>query len=164
MKSIYTNLIMVLLVLSSCTENKNDYERRKPVKPLAKNAKLSANQVIINKDTLVVNTNSAVVYQPDSVTIEKIKEKIGEDALSTLADDNSNYLSESVLQLEKMNIPVIYTEGKKIVKFVNKSGKPIIMRTDTISGMGNIYFYRGGKKPHQADITATEAEAKLYYQ
>ena len=156
---------MCLVLLGSCN-SKTEKTSRKMHPTVRSKSNSNATTIkneSLNNDTLIVNNKSAVIYQPDSLTIEQLKTKMGEEDFYTVADDNNFYLSTSIEHLEKLKIPVLNLQGKKFIQFTALDKKPVIMRVDTITGLGNIYLFEPGKQPYKADITSMDTEAKAYY-
>ncbi|MFD1257214.1 hypothetical protein ACFQ3S_10430 [Mucilaginibacter terrae] len=157
---------MSLILLISCdrkTEKLPQKVNIKPVEPKSQSNTIATKKDSLNEDTLMINSKSAVIYQPDSLTIERLKIKMGEEAFYTVADDHNFYIATSIEQLEKIKLPILNSKGKKFIQFTAVDKKPFLMRIDTIKGLGNIYLFEPGKQPYKADITSMDTEAKAYY-
>jgi len=167
MKGICNGLMVSLILLGSCSSKTEKESQKRHSNPMGSKSHSNTSAVkkaSLNNDTLIVNEKSVVIYQPDSLTMERLKVKMGEEDFYTVADDNAFYISTSIQHLKKLKIPMLNLEGKKIIQFTAIDKKPVIMRIDTITGLGNIYLFEPGKQPYKADITSMDTEAKAYYQ
>lgn len=145
-------------MLISCN---NKSEKNKPADNDTANP--AVNVVTNSEDTLVVDKDAAVYYQPDSVAIEKWKKSAGEENFETIIDDWSNYMNTSSEYLTGMKLTILQSETKKLVKFVKADGSATIVRLDTISNFWGVYLFTPAKEPLYADPIMIEDDYKSYF-
>lgn len=121
------------------------------------------NVVTTIEDTLVVDKDAAVYYQPDSVAMEKWKKSAGEGNFETIIDDWSNYMNTSSEYLTGMKLPIMQSENRKVVKFVKADGSATIVRLDTISNFWGVYLFTPAKEPLYTDPIMIENGYKSYF-
>jgi hypothetical protein len=115
-----------------------------------------------DKDTILIDQESAVFYSPDTIQIEQRKAEVGEENFYIGADDYLWYLHESQQYLEKVNFPTIFVEGKKILKFKSPN-KTTLIRLDSLRELWGVYLFKPGKAPYFADIVSMEQEFEKYF-
>jgi hypothetical protein len=76
-------------------------------------------EILNNWDTIILNKNSVIIHQLDSLEIEKAKIE-NEDHFYTSVDDLMWYTNMLTEKLNELNIPVIYTSSD-FIKVVNNS-------------------------------------------
>jgi hypothetical protein len=117
----------------------------------------------INNDTLYINTQAAVFYEPDSLKIERIKKKVGEENFYIGADDYNYYMHLSYGFIDSIKLPILRTENKKILKFISNDSSNEIIILDTLSQLWGVYFFDPRKKSKQADIVSIEDDYNIYF-
>jgi len=110
-------------------------------------------------DKLVVSSECAVIYMPDSFKIEKLIKRDG-DGFYTASNDVMFYTSQSREFLEKHKIKIFETD-LKLIEFY-KEGK-IIKRFD-LSDMDKVWgiILFNGSDVVEADMTDIEPEFNKY--
>lgn len=152
-------LLSLLIVSLSCD---------KATKHTAKRITLSKADLYkphVKSDTMLIEAdccNTAVSYIPDSLQLERMKQKLGEEDFYTIADDANYYQSEAAGILEGSKLAVRYVKDVKYIRFVNKLGKSMIVNTDTLS-LFNLFLFDRDKLPRMIDITDTNAEYDRYF-
>jgi hypothetical protein len=157
MKFIVTSL--AILLLSACGGKSGQKE-----KPVADPTDQSTNSPAINNtDTLEIDKNAAVFYNPDSMQLEKWKKDIGEKDFETVADDWASYMNSSSEYLKTTDLPVIDASDKKVLKFVKADHSITVVRLDTLSNYWGMYLFSTAKEPQYADIIMMEDSYKKYF-
>jgi hypothetical protein len=127
MKKLYT--LYFLFALSSCANEQQ----------LSKN--YSYNQESLNRsqqsDTIFITEPCALFYFPDSLQIDSIKTKIGEDNYNSILEDNNFYNQEIIIKLQKKGIKTI-SSNRKFITCDN--GKITINRYNLKDKWGVIFF------------------------
>jgi hypothetical protein len=114
-------------------------------------------------DTLEINSKTIVVFQKDSIAVEKLlKEATDEEAFYTASDDYGYYIANATEFIEKQKIKIV-ASNKKYLKFIGADATPLVIKVDTLQGFGGMYFFTPAKKPHLVDITIPEEEYKDYF-
>lgn len=115
------------------------------------------------EDTLIITTKCAVRIDLDTIQLDKLREKNGEDNFYIGADDNVyySYIADSVLKAKDM--VVVANKKQKYLKFVRNNGAATLIKIDTLPQPSNYYFFEPGKAPYQPDITDIKAEYQRYF-
>lgn len=156
MKTILITLLSVSLLLYSCYFDDNK-------KSKAAIYHKTPGAPITGKDTLLVDTKSAISILLDSSALEKNKKKYGDTAVDAYTEDGSyyDYLADSILKQKKL--PIIQAINYRYVKFVQKNGAITLIRIDTLSQVSTFYFFDPNKPPHIADVTDIEHDYNSFY-
>jgi len=117
----------------------------------------------LHSDTLIIDRQAAVFYQPDSLQMEKRMKEIGEADFRAGADDYIYYVNTSVEYLEKKGLPVLDAKNKKYLKFVLTDKQDQVIKLDTLEELWGIYLFDPKKSVYAADMTIIEDEYKSYY-
>lgn len=117
----------------------------------------------LHSDTLIIDRQAAVFYQPDSLQIEKRMKEVGEADFRAGADDYIYYVNTSVEYLEKKGLPVLDAKNKKYLKFVLTGKQHQFIKLDTLEELWGIYLFDPKKSVYAADMTIIEDEYKSYY-
>jgi len=117
----------------------------------------------LHSDTLIIDRQAAVFYQPDSLQIEKRMKEVGEADFRAGADDYIYYVNTSVEYLEKRGLPVLDAKNKKYLKFVLTDKQHQVIKLDTLEELWGIYLFAPKKSVYAADMTIIEDEYKSYY-
>ncbi len=149
-------LFSIVGLLFSCSK-----EKKQPNVPIAKVIPTAPKLTVT--DTLEITSKAIVVFQKDSIAVEKLlKEATNEDAFYTASDDYGYYIANATEFMEKQKIRMI-DANKKYLKFVGADATPLVIRVDTLQGLGGMYFFTPAKKPHLVDITMPKEEYKEYF-
>ena len=163
-------LLLSAVIIFSCTANDQKQGRNsdtkissddtipKPDSIKTQTAKTSSS----NRDTLIIDREAAVFYQPDSLQIEKRMNQAGEADFRAGAGDYIYYLNESAEYLKKQGIRVLDAKGKKYLKFILANKQVQLIKLDTLKELWGMYLFDPKKKPYAADITIIEDEYKTY--
>ncbi len=153
--------LLICIAFASCgaQEQKPPADSVKSYIPVS----VQATKPEISKDTLVVEKRSAVLFQPDSLQIEKRMKAAGEENFRAGADDYLYYLNESAEFLKKKGITVVEARDRKFIKFVSPDKDVRLVRLDTLKELWGIYFFEPNKKPYQADMVMIEDEYASYF-
>ena len=156
MKSILAVFLLLSLFLYGCHPDNRGKKKELAYHKALKN-------VVTGKDTLLVDTRSAVSILLDSAALEKNKKKYGDTSVDAYTEDGSyyDYLADSVLKQKKL--PVIQATNYKYVKFIQKNGVTTLIRIDTLSQVSTLYFFDPNKPPHVADVTDIEHDYNSFY-
>lgn len=148
-----------LIILSACGGKSGKKET-----PGADTAKQSTTPTVTNNtDTLVIDKNAAVFYNPDSTQLANWKKEAGEKDFETVADDWSSYMNSSSEYLKTTDLPVLDASDKKVLKFVKADHSITVVRLDTLSNFWGMYLFSTAKEPQFADIITMEESYKKYF-
>jgi hypothetical protein len=157
MKLIITSLAIIFLAACSGKSGKKET----PVTDTIKQS--TTTPVTNNTETLVIDKNAAVFYNPDSAQMEKWKKEAGGKNFETVIDDWSSYMNSSSEYLTTTGLPVIDASGKKLLKFVKADHSVTEVRLDTLSNYWGMYLFSTAKEPQYADIIMMEESYKKYF-
>lgn len=123
----------------------------------------TTNAATASADTLTISTRCAVMFEPDSLQIEKRMQEAGEENFRAGADDYLYYMNLSAEYLEKQGLPVTDAKSSKYLRFVLADKSIKLIKTDTLPGLWGFYLFDPTMQPHYADILAMEDEYQAYY-
>ena len=165
-------LLFFSLVVFSCNSNKKKEEQKSETSNSKKETNqqkdFSKIQIDINassseSDTLTIEKKSAVLYQPDSLQIEKRMNQVGEEDFRVGMDDYIYYINISAEYLEKQGLPVLNAKNKKYLKFISEDKKITVIQPDSLEELWGIYLFDAKQKPYFANITIIEDDFKNYF-
>ncbi|MES2060947.1 MAG: hypothetical protein V4456_03450 [Bacteroidota bacterium] len=162
MKPKFVYLFVLMVFITACNQPAAD-KKATPNKIAAKKALNAQGNKKGGKDTLIITTKCAVRVDLDTVQLDKLRKKYGDDAFYTGADDNVyySYIADSVLKAKDM--PVVANKEQKYLKFVRDNGATTLIKIDTLPQPTNYYFFEPSKTPYQPDITDIKAEYQRYF-
>ena len=116
-------------------------------------------------DTLIIKSNSAVFYVPDSVQMEKIK-NINEKEVFDLLIHNCHYQMQNARQVIKKDWPqikIIETSTHRYLLFEkeNKEGKCIDLNDK--NDICGLFLFDGKKDPALVDMPNIDTQLHLYF-
>ena len=79
--------------------------------------KFETKELQSDRDTLTIDSKSAVFFQPDILQIEKRMKEAGGEDFRAGADDYIYYRNTAAEYVEKQGLPVIDAKGTKYLKF-----------------------------------------------
>lgn len=160
LKLILLNLFLLSLLSSSCTnqqQNKNITQKAK---------KESQNKPPCSfQDSLKIEFNTAVFYQPDSVQKEKIKEvtdsRIFEGSMHEYFYQTKN--AHIVLKKNWPKINIIEAKNKRYLVFVKEDKTNDIIDLDKFNDAYGLFIFDGKKKPVLVDMTNLDEALYFYF-
>lgn len=157
MKIIITTISVIFLTACGGKSTKKE-------SAITDSTKQSISPTVMNTtDTLVIDKNAAIYYNPDSIQMAKWKKDVGEKDFETVADDWSFYINSANEFLKTTTLPVEDASGKKVLKFIKADRTVTLIRLDTLSNFWGYYLFSTGKAPQFADITMMEDSYKKYF-
>src|SRR5688572_25341352 len=91
-------LVVCVLPFASCTTNSKKEEVVNEIQSTQVDTtqkRKIIKEITFDRDTLTIDTKTAVFYQPDSLRIEKRKKEVGIEDFMTGADDYIYYINTS---------------------------------------------------------------------
>lgn len=150
MKNSNKILVVLLLILSFFSCFKKNKEKQ-----IEKKGHL---QII--KDTLYINKSLVMSIVLDSIKIDKLKEKYGEEFF-TIMDDNAYYLYESEKYIESKKNSVFKVSQKVIGYFIDN--QYVYYSVDAMKSPLNLLFYKKNKHPIEVIPIDVNLEFEKYY-
>lgn len=164
--------LLIALIISSCGTNNQKQETKTETHISSGDTTLKVDSSLkqlatkappSSTDTLSIDQKTAVLYQPDSLQMEKRMKQVGEEDFRAGADDYIYYMNTSAEYLQKQGIPVLDAKNRKYLKFVMADRKVQLIKLDTLQELWGIYLFDPMKKPHYADIIDMETDYKNYF-
>ncbi|TFF35366.1 hypothetical protein [Mucilaginibacter psychrotolerans] len=117
-------------------------------------------------DTLLISTTSAVRVDLDTIQLDHLRKKYGDEGFYVGADDDVFYAYGTDSVLKANNLPEVSAPGDryKYLKFLRSNGKATIVKIDTLSRPINYFFLKPSAAPYQPDITDPEGEYKAFFE
>lgn len=117
------------------------------------------------QDTLTLQSNVVVIFNPDSLQLLKIKEVNPPLVFQNLEHDNffqmRNARKTIVAQWPKLKI--VETNKARYLKFIKNDKSIIIIDLDNINDIGGIILFNGIKAPQQVDMMNIDTELNFYF-
>lgn len=114
-------LCFLSLALFSCMTNDQKQETKTHISVVdttreidALQMKLVTKKLSADSDTLIIETKSAIFYQPDSLQIDKRIKEVGEVNFRSGAEDYIYYINTLSEEIEKQGLPVLMLKTKSI--------------------------------------------------
>jgi hypothetical protein len=123
------------------------------------NSKLNENSI----KSFQVKGRCAVFYSPDSIEIEHLKNKIGEDNFYGVVDDNNYYNSEAMKILESKNIKIIITDNRYI-EFIKDNGQTTLLDKKSFEAKWGVILFDGKKEPLSVNPVEIAPDVEKYFQ
>lgn len=159
-------IISGLLVLSiACAKGPKpktaEVEQKEVTSVVLPNQQASESE-IRNQKPMQVKGMSAVFYSPDSIEIEKLKSKVGEDNFYQIVDDNNYYNSEAMKELEKNGIKVVVTDNRYI-EFLKDDGRTSLIDKVSLEEKWGVILFDGKKEPLSVSPVDIASDIKKYF-
>lgn len=164
-----TGLTLALLAIQLLLACSDQSTSRK--KETGKENKPEALPVVYKKppssfnDTLIIDTKSAVFYNPDSLQLEKIKAIRKKDAYET-EEHYCIYLMRNAHTLIKKSWPqihIIETSGARYLLFIKSDDNKICIDLNTKGDMCGIFLFDGKKEPELIDMMNIDTALGFYF-
>lgn len=154
--------VKTFFAIDSCLDQgeKWDYKRGRCEQEIEKNA---SKQTLKNRrieNTEVLNFPCAVLIQPNSEKIEKLKKENSEDDYNTIVDDNLYYMSTSIEYLDSVKVKRVERQSEGSVTF--KTTKGVVYKFNVDSLYWGILLFNGREKPIESDMTYINQDYESY--
>lgn len=151
-------LYLLLVLFYSCTGNKN------------KKAD-GANESILKKppssfnDTMVINTISAVFYEPDSAQREKINAKTDPKIAESMQHECIYQIrnAKKVLAEQWPQVKITDVIRCRYILFITNSGKNQLIDLDFKQNSCGLFLFDGKQEVRPADMTNIETDLFYYF-
>jgi hypothetical protein len=151
-----------LLFFAACKEGKE--EKKGPVPPAVAPA-IYKKPGSAFSDTLIINTNAAVFFNPDSVQLQQIKAV--KDSKDFVSDEhNCFYLMRNariVLQKYWHSIQIIESSKARYLLFIKADKSRQCIDLDANGDMCGIYLFDRKKNPELADMMNIDTALEFYF-
>lgn len=161
--ALFQNLILICVCTLSVYGCKEQKREKTALAEKSEVPSAAASLSPVQNDTLTIDAKAAVLYQPDSIQMQKRMQAVGEEDFRAGADDYIYYMNMSAEYLEKQGLKVLDAMDKKYLRFVFSGKTAQVIKLDTLPELWGIYFFDPMKKPYLADITMIEEEYGNYY-
>lgn len=132
---------MHFFLLLSCAQQKEktkpDSERARQVRSVPVTGSGQENADTENSD--IINRKLIVLYTPDSLDAELLREKMGEDDFNIVADDNAFYTASDIEFLKAHNVEIL-SDVRRDYKFRLSGGVFVIKKSRLENYWGGILF------------------------
>lgn len=157
-------IIPLCLFICSCSEV---HKKDTPVVETSPKAKL----LIIKKpasgfnDTMIINSNSAVFYSPDSLQMEKIKE-VNERVIFDQLTHNCHYQMQNariVIKKYWHQIKIIETSTFRYLLFEKANKDKICIDLNDKNDICGLFLFDGKKDPVLVDMPNIDTQLGFYF-
>ena len=156
--------IGLLMLIGSCDE-----VNKEQIKP-SETSKITNPQFIKKpgsgfNDTLVIKSNSAVFYVPDSLQMEKIK-KVNEKEVFDLLIHNCHYQMQNARQVIKKDWPqikIIETATHRYLLFKKANKEEKCIDLNDRNDICGLFLFDGKKDPALVDMPNIDTQLHLYF-
>jgi hypothetical protein len=108
-------------------------------------------------DTVFVNDRCAVLYEPDSLQIEKAKKETGEDTFYIGTDDYLYYMNKVEEFLDSQKVKILQVKTEKYLLFRSPTELRLVKK-DTLQDLWGVFLFNPSKGIRKADIMSIETE------
>ncbi len=163
--NLYSSLIAALtcsfLILISCHTNNSP----KAEKPIGASAPVNKKPPSGFIDTLVINSNAAVFYNPDSVQLKKIKAITGKMVFESNTHDCFFQMRNARIVLKQYwpKIQIIEVSSYRYLLFNKMNKNPTVIDLDSKNDMCGIFLFNTLKEPLLIDMMNVDTELEFYF-
>jgi len=117
------------------------------------------------RDTLMVNEEAAVFYNPDSLQLQKIKQENRPDYFESMQHESffQQRNARIVLHQHWPAIRIIETSKARWIGFLKKDGSRVYVDLDTKNDMAGIFLFGTQKDPLLIDMMNVDTELSNYF-
>ena len=157
-------IILLTILASSCSGS----FKEKKVQEANASSKV---HLIIKKppssfsDTIIINTRSAVFYNPDSLQLIKIK-SVNEKNIFDMLTHDCHYQMQNARQVIKKYWPqvqIIETSKARYLLFVKEDKKQVFIDLNGKNDICGLYLFDGKKDPILADMPNIDTVLGFYF-
>lgn len=157
-------IITLLLFACSCSEisKKNNQQEIKSSKKKHLNIKKPGSSF---SDTIIINTKSAVFYNPDSLQMEKIKAVNEKEIFATITHDCYYQMQNARLVLKKYwpQIRIIETSKARYLLFAKTNKSKICIDLNNKNDICGLFLFDRKKDPVLADMPNINTVLGFYF-
>jgi hypothetical protein len=120
----------------------------------------------LSTDTLLINSNSAVFFKPDSLQLQTITSLLSEQESESLIHE-SFYQMRNARNVVKKHFPkidIIEDDKAKYLLFVKKNDSATLINLDEVKDIYGIFLFQRTKDPELADMMNIETALHFYFQ
>lgn len=160
MKLCFPIIALVLLLMTSCNQKKNN--KLSEVKKIKQQAgKVDSNSnAFVQAAKLKITEPTAVYFHPDSIKLQKFEETLGEKFF-TNAEESMGNLSTSRDYLIRNKIKVIETEARELT-FKKADGTLKTIDLSSPEFTWGLFLFNGTDDPIQVDMAKPEKATAAY--
>ena len=138
-----TSIILLAIALNSCDFHYNNTNA--------------------SSDTLVVKSDAAIFYYPDSASLDSLKGELDEQAYQDAISDYIHFMDNASRYLDLVKLEKLTTVRGEVLKFIAEDKSEYIIDTNTLTYFWGIIFFSKRKRPKLIDMTIIDIEYKSYY-
>ncbi len=113
---------------------------------------VSCNSSKLDKNEMVFKDTCVVLYQPDSLAIEKLEKEMDTASFADYLEDNQFYYGETIQYLESKNIKFTNTSAKQLT-FHKNNDTDFIINIDTLEDRWGMFLFDGINNPKMCAMT-----------
>lgn len=157
-------IIFFSVILSACSgapEKKSNDQ----IEPASSNNQLISKSPSSYTDTLTITSASAVIYNSDSLQLEKIKAINKEMIFESMVHDCFYQMRNSRMVLKKYwpLVKIIDTSKARYLLFIKADKGKIYIDLDTKNDICGLFLFDGKKDPVLADMTNIDTALRFYF-
>jgi len=157
-------IITLSLFTCSCSEISKKNNQQEVKSPEKKHLIIKKPASSFN-DTIIINTKSAVFYNPDSLQMEKIKE-VNEKAIFDMITHDCHYQMQNARMVLKEYWPqvrIIETSKARYLLFVKADKSKICIDLNNKNDICGLFLFDRKKDPVLADMPNINTELGFYF-
>jgi hypothetical protein len=116
-------------------------------------------------DSLIIQSFSAVFFQPDSLQRERIREVLSKNVFSSVQHDCYFQMRNARLVMQRYwpQIRIVEVDTIRYLVFVKKNGFRRTIDLNQVEDVCGIYLFDGDKDPVQTDMPNIDSQLGFYF-
>ena len=160
-------LFIFFLLLGACSSgNPTANQENKPTSVEASpTPKMMKKPETYYTDTLVINSESAIFFNPDTIQVEKYKTMASHNEFESMKHDCffQQRNARMVLKKDWPKISIIENYNSRYLIFVKADKKTTVLDLDTKGDLCGIILFNKKKEPQLIDMMSIENELEYYF-
>jgi hypothetical protein len=114
-------------------------------------------------DTIVVKSDVALFYYPDSASMDTLKDELDEKTYQDAVSDYTHFMNIASQYMDSVKLKKITTTRGKILKFICKDRTEYVIDTKALVDFWGVILFNKHYKPKLIDMTIIDMEYDKYF-
>ena len=161
MKTKFIKVSILIFIIIATQLSCINSEKNNPTTPQQKHQKPGSS----NQDTLTVQHNTAVFFQPDSLQLLKIKAANIPTVFNSMVHELFYQMSNArnVIKTSYPNLVIIESSNSRFILFKSKNEKKHLIDLNNFNDMCGIILFKQTGKPAFIDMMNIDSELGFYF-
>ena len=114
-------------------------------------------------DTIVVKSDAAIFYYPDSASLDTLKSEVDENTFTLAVSDYTHFMNSATRYIDSAKQNRITITRGKVLKFICEDKSEHIIATNTLINFWGVILFKKQRTPKLVDITVFDMEYMKYF-